>query len=278
MIPHPLAGTPFGTALDVCIVLAALCWLLAVLTREYSWVDRLWSLAPPAYCLIVAADLGFESARVTLMTVLVLLWGIRLTYNFARKGGYRRGGEDYRWGHLRDNVSNLQLQLLNATFIAPGQLGIVWLFSAPIHQAWVHADKPLGWLDYLAAVLFLVFLAFESIADAQMWRFQQNKKRLVAEGIEVEQPFMREGLFRFCRHPNYLCEMALWVTFYLFAVSASWRIWHWTGLGCIALILLFVGSARMTEQISSGKYTGYSSYQAAVPKFIPRPVPSRLRR
>ena len=42
-------------------------------------VDR-----PPAvYCLIVAADLEFQSARVNVMTVLVTLWGIRLTFNYA---------------------------------------------------------------------------------------------------------------------------------------------------------------------------------------------------
>ena len=277
MFQHPLSGTPFGIALDVCVIVAATCWLLSLLTGEFSWVDRVWSLAPPAYCLIVAVDLGFQSARVTVMTVLVLLWSTRLTFNFARKGGYRPGGEDYRWPYMRGKLSKLQFQLLNVTFICPGQMGLIWLFTAPIHQAWVHSDRPIGWLDYVAIVLFVVFVVFESIADAQMWRFQQNKKRLVSEGSEVEPPFMQEGLFRFCRHPNFACEMAIWVTFYLFAISASSRIWHWTGLGCVGLILLFQGSARLTEEISGGKYPAYRSYQAAVPMFIPSPLRAMRR-
>ena len=70
-------------------------------------------------------------------------------------------------------------------FIAPGQTGIVWLFTAPIHQAWVYSGRPMGWLDFVAVVVFLGLLVFESIADAQMWRFQQNKKRQVKEGVEV---------------------------------------------------------------------------------------------
>ena len=118
-------------------------------------------------------------------------------------------------------------------------------------------------------VVFVVLLVFESIADGQMWRFQQNKKRQVNEGGEVKRPFMDSGLFRFCRHPNYFCEMGMWLTFYLFAFSASAQFWHWTGLGSVLLILLFQGSTRLGEKISSEKYPAYSKYQATVPKFIP---------
>ena len=271
MINHFLTETPYGTALYVCIGIAAFCWVMSLVTRECSWVDRLWSIAPPVYCFIVAADLDFRSVRVNIMTALVLMWSVRLTFNFALKGGYWIGGEDYRWAHLRQELSPLQFQLVNVTFVAPGQMAIIWLFTSPIHRAWEHSGKPLGWLDYLAIVLFLVFFVYESVADAQMWRFQQNKKRQINAGLEVSQPFMNEGLFRFSRHPNYFGEMAIWVTFYLFAISVSSPVWHWTGLGWVLLILLFQPSARLTEKISSEKYPTYSSYQAAVPMFIPNP-------
>ena len=269
---YPLMDTPFGTALIVCVAIAVACWVLSLLTGEFSWVDRVWSLAPSAYCLIVAVDSGFRSARVTVMTVLVLMWSVRLTANFAVKGGYRPGGEDYRWAYMRGKLSKFQFQLLNVTFICPGQMAIILLFTAPIHQAWVHSDQALGWLDYLAVVAFLVLLAGESVADAQMWRFQRNKQRLRDGGLEVEKPFMDSGLFRFSRHPNYFCEMGMWLVFYLFAVSASGRVAHWTGLGFLLLIALFQGSIRLTEEISSGKYPGYSDYQAAVPRVVPIPL------
>ena len=100
-INHPLVGTPYGFALDLGIALAIVCWVLSILTREYSWTDRLWSVVPAVYCLIVAVDLEFQSARVNIMTVLATLWGIRLTFNYALKGGYWVGGEDYRWIYLR---------------------------------------------------------------------------------------------------------------------------------------------------------------------------------
>jgi steroid 5-alpha reductase family enzyme len=272
VIPSPLSGTPYGTAFILFVAVSALCWILSLLTGEFSWVDRLWSLIPPAYCLIVAADLDFRSARVNIMTALVLMWGVRLTANFAVKGGYRPGGEDYRWAYLRGKLGKLQFQLLNVTFVCPGQMGLIWLFTSPIHQAWRYSGQPIGWLDYLAIVAFVVFLAGESVADAQMWRFQKNKRRLRDRGLAVEKPFIDEGLYRLSRHPNYFCEMGMWVTFYLFAISASNQVVHWTGLGFLLLIALFHGSINLTEEISGGKYPGYSEYRATVPRVVPIPL------
>ncbi len=117
-IDQPLTGTPFGTALDLCLILAALAWIFSVISREYSWVDRLWPVCPPIYCLLVAAAADFDSARLNLMTVLIVLWGARLTFNYARKGGFRKGGEDYRWEVVREKLGPVRSQILNLTFIS----------------------------------------------------------------------------------------------------------------------------------------------------------------
>ena len=269
LIPHPLAGTPFGAALDLCLILAALMWLYSVIRRDYSWIDRLWQVCPPVYCLMVAAAADFELTRVNLMTGLVILWGTRLLYNHYRKGGFRKGGEDYRWAHVQRQFGPVGFQLLNATFIAPGQMLIIWLFTSPIHQAWLAGNAPFTGLDIAATVLFLGFFAGEAIADNQMWAFQQDKKRRIAAREEVPQPFMNAGLFRYCRHPNYLCEMGMWCVFYLFSVAASGEWVHWTGLGFVLLTPVFAGSIRLTESISAERYPSYTAYQEATPCLIP---------
>lgn len=268
-IPHPLVGTPMGAALDLCVILAVLCWLAAVVTREYSWVDRLWSLCPPIYCLIVAFANDFGSTRVNLMTALAVLWGARLTFNFVRKGGYQKGGEDYRWATVRERYGPIGIQVMNITFIAPGQMLLIWWFTSPVHAAWEAGDTPLNGLDFLAAALFLLFLIVETVADEQMWAFQQDKNRRIADGEDVAQPFMNTGLFRYSRHPNYLCELGMWWVFFLFAVAASGKWIHWTGAGFVALTALFVGSIRLSESISAQKYPSYRDYQASVPCIIP---------
>ncbi|WP_419860225.1 DUF1295 domain-containing protein [Candidatus Palauibacter sp.] len=269
LIAHPLRGTPFGTALDLCLILAALGWLWGTVRREYSWIDRVWTLCPPVFCLIVAAATDFASPRVNLMMALVVLWSARLTFNSVRKGVYRPGGEDYRWAAVREKMGPVALQVVNLTFISFGQMLLIWLFTSPVHQASVWAETPLGWLDFPAAALFLVLFVGEAVADGQMWRFQQDKKRRIAAGEDVAQPFMASGLFRYCRHPNFFCELGMWWVFYLFAVSASGQWLHWTGLGFILLTALFIPSTRLTETISASKYPAYRDYQATTPALIP---------
>lgn len=270
-VSHPLTGTPYGAALELCVLLAVLAWLTSVVTREYSWVDRIWSLCPPVYCLMVAADAEFASPRLNIMTVLVILWGARLTFNFARKGGFSKGGEDYRWAAVRERIGPIGFQVLNLLFIALGQMLIIWLFTSPLHQAWLWRDTPLTFLDGLATAAFLVFFIGEWVADDQMWRFQRDKKRRNSAGEEVTRPFITTGLFACCRHPNFFCEMGMWWAFYLFAVAASGAWVNWTGLGFVVLTLLFQGSTRLTESLSLARYPAYSDYQASTPRLVPVP-------
>jgi len=104
---HWYADTdPMTTALVACGLLAACCWVASIASGNYSQVDRLWSILPAAYATHFAAHAGFGDARLDLMAALAVLWGARLTWNYARKGGYRRGSEDYRWPEVRRRLGN----------------------------------------------------------------------------------------------------------------------------------------------------------------------------
>src|SRR5215510_8882065 len=144
-------------AITVCLwILVGACavvWLLSLLTREYSWVDRLWSIIPVVYLAVFAGSAGLRDARLNMMLVLVTLWGARLTFNFARKGGYAPGGEDYRWAVLRARMSGWQFQLFNLFFITIYQNVILLLIALPAYTALTH-PRPFGLLDALASVVF----------------------------------------------------------------------------------------------------------------------------
>jgi steroid 5-alpha reductase family enzyme len=259
------------SALLVCVyVWAAVCvgvWVLSVTTKEYSWVDRLWSIIPVVYLVVFAAAAGFADGRLDLMAGLALLWGARLTFNFGRKGGYARGGEDYRWAVLRGRMAPWQFQLFNVFFITIYQNVILLLITTPADTALANRSS-LGLWDIVIAVLFLAFLVGETVADQQQWNFQQRKHAELAAGREPDRRFLTTGLFRCSRHPNFFFEQAQWWMIFAFGVAASGGV-RWTIAGAVLLTLLFVGSTRFTESISLSRYPEYADYQRTTSAVLP---------
>jgi len=260
---------PLTTALWAAGALALLCWVLSLITKEYSWVDRLWSITPALFSVHFAAHVGFDDARLNLMAALAVLWGVRLTYNFARKGGYKAGGEDYRWKEIQEKIGPVWFQVLNATFLAPFQNFLLLLIVVPSYAAYQAAGEPLNPLDYLAAIAFVAFFLGETIADEQQWRFQNAKYAAIARGETPTADFITTGLFRYSRHPNFFCEQAIWWTYYLFSVAAGAGWLNWTVTGALLLSLLFQGSTGLTEKISARKYPAYVDYQRKTSRLMP---------
>jgi len=260
-----------------CVVIVT--FIVSELTRNYSQVDKLWSLMPIAYSWITVAL--FPSSRLFLMASLVTVWGLRLSYNFYRKGGYSiipwKGEEDYRWKILRETPalnSRLRFGLFNLLFISFYQNLLILLFCTPLLLAALYPDIAPGITDFAAATLMLIFIVTETIADNQMYRFQKSKQTLgEGDGNSTESSrhgFLTAGLWKYVRHPNYASEQAIWISFYLFGVAASGRWINFTLAGPVLLVILFTGSSVMTEKVSSSKYPEYTVYQKEVPKFIPR--------
>lgn len=288
----------FGTPLDETASMAlrsmsyvtfgaiAYCFIVGELTGNNSQVDKLWSILPMVYAWI-GAHYGDYSPRLVLMASLVSLWGIRLTYNFSRHGGFTwkfwEGHEDYRWEVLRQKPEfqpRWKWTLFNLFFICGYQQTLVLLFTLPIVVALQFNDTPLSAADWGVASLMLFFIIYEAIADQQQWDFQSEKWRRIKNHEELtgdyKKGFLDKGLWAYSRHPNYLAEQALWVCFYLFSITASGQWFNWSIAGCLLLLVLFQGSSSFSEEISAAKYPEYASYQERVPRFIGfRKSPSR---
>lgn len=255
-----------------CGAVALACWLLGVATREHSWVDRAWSITPFGYVGFFAWRADFADPRLNLMFALSLAWGLRLTYNFARKGGYAKGGEDYRWLVLKAKLTPWQWQLFAFVFVAGYQNFLLYLIALPAWLA-LRGAQPLGPIDAVAAVGFSVALVLETVADQQQWRFQESK-RAAREAKRPHAHFLTSGLFRYSRHPNFFAEQALWWSFYLFSVAATGVWLNVTIMGPALLTLLFHGSTNFTESITLSKYPEYAEYQRRVSRLIPWPSPA----
>ena len=275
LFPDQLAGT-FVTIMVFSVLI---CFLTGELTSNYSQVDKIWSIMPIIYSL--TALHSYPSPRLWIMSSLVLIWGFRLSFNFYRKGGYNlipwKGKEDYRWTIMRQHPGlkgRIRFGLFNLIFISFYQHFLILLFCTPLLVVAKYQSSGLTITDLLAGALMLFFIAVESIADNQQFRFQKLKREAVNLNCLFEKSlkkgFLYEGLWRYARHPNYTSEQAVWISFYFFGVAASGKLVNWTIIGPLFLILLFLGSTKLTESISCSKYPDYPVYIKEVPKFLPR--------
>ena len=291
LLAVPLFSYFFGTALGppewkalhtlVIIVSIAIAYsfIAGELARNNSQVDKLWSLLPIVYTWVVASY-GDYTPRLVLMSSLATIWGLRLTVNFAMKGAYNwrfwAGEEDYRWLVLRRKPEfnpRWKWTLFNLFFLSGYQLALILLFTLPAIVALQNNSVPIGIFDYFVAAMMFFFIAFETLADIQQWNFQSKKQLKLKAGEELtgnyKKGFLDQGLWALSRHPNYFAEQSIWVCFYLFSVAAGGGWVNWSIVGCLLLMVLFQGSSGFSEEISAGKYPGYTEYQGKIPRFLP---------
>ena len=273
--------------LIVCASAATYCFIVGEITGNTSQMDKLWSILPIAYAWIIAGMSGMNW-RCVVIAIITTLWGIRLTMNFARKGAYSwkfwSGVEDYRWAILRKKKpfnNRFVWAIFDLLFISIYQNLLVLLITLPSLMC-VESTAPFSWIDFVAGGIALLALAIETIADEEQWKFQTTKYKMLKEGKKLEElplpyskGFNTVGLWGRSRHPNYLGEQSIWVGVYIFSISALvgeygiTGVFNLSGIGALLLILLFIGSTILAENISKGKYPEYSNYQKKVSVYIP---------
>ncbi|KAG2188060.1 hypothetical protein INT44_000811 [Umbelopsis vinacea] len=276
---------PLISALAIATVFSIGHWFLALVSNNYSQVDKCWSILPVIYSWHFTVHdylvRGQIHPRLALVSALVTVWGTRLTYNFARKGGYKFSEQDYRWPYIQKKIGKVGMELLNITFIAPYQNLLLLSLTGPIYVASLAAGQSQGLvtLDYVAAGLFAAIWITEIVADQQQFDFQTRKYKMIKEKTALYGDYKRgfltqRGLWRFSRHPNFFCEISIWYAVYLFSVAATGVTLNWSLTGAAALHMLFFGSTWITEVISSEKYPEYKRYQQHVSMLVP--LPSRM--
>ncbi|HMB00658.1 MAG TPA: DUF1295 domain-containing protein [Spirochaetota bacterium] len=252
----------------------SLSFAAGLVTGNYSQVDRLWSVLPPVYVIIWGIKY-YQSMVYLLPAALVVVWGIRLSYNFSRRGGYafslRKGfyGEDYRWQYLRRKINSRPVfEIFNFVFISSFQLILVFLFTLPLYYTGKYALQKkiqLSPLHITICSFILLLIIIETIADKQQFNFHSLKKQ---HNFKPKYGFNTSGLWRYARHPNYACELLIWITFffYLKTLYSPGLIY---GSGAFLLVIVFAGSTALTEKITAAKYPAYREWQKITSPWLP---------
>jgi steroid 5-alpha reductase family enzyme len=283
-------GNPYNSAIFVFVLFSGITFATSTLTKNYSQTDKLWSIMPVTYAWIPVCD-----ARTLIMAMLATIWGVRLTWNFNRRGGYKwpqfwQGDEDYRWKEIQAGkflpmfANPIVWHLFNLLFISMYQMFILMISASPSYVAYTVAKcspRDIQFVDWTAVVFFICFVVIESIADNQQYSFQTEKYRRKNAGEvltgEFADGFKQSHLFAVVRKPNYAAEQGIWISFYLFSVGATGKAWNWSACGWIVLCLLFQTSAWFTERLTRAKYVKYNDYMRHVPLFVPNPLALLLR-
>lgn len=257
-----MEGHILFTTLCADIVATVIVFLFSRAYKNSSFYDAYWSVIPPLIVLYWAlyheAPL-VEPARQGIVIILVWLWGIRLTANWA---GHWQGlqHEDWRYPPIKAKAGRWGA-LVDFTGIHLFPTLIVFAACLPLYAAVSLGDRSLNWLDAVAFVVTAGAITIELVADVQLHRFVAHK-----------QPgdIMKTGLWRYSRHPNYFGEMSFWFGIMLFGLAAYPQGWWWIMPGAIAMAVMFLTvSIPLMDERSLERRQEYADHMAKVSALVP---------
>jgi steroid 5-alpha reductase family enzyme len=249
-------------------ILMAFAWVVQQKTGNSGWVDTIWTFSVGlvgAGSALWPAGGEAPNARQWLVAALVAIWSLRLGSHIAiRTAGitddprYAAFAKEWGAGSPRRMFVFLQNQAL-------GSIPLVF-------SIFVAARFPLAslrWQDILGAVILLVGIAGEALADAQLKRFRENP---VNKGRVCD-----VGLWRWSRHPNYFFEWFCWLAYPVIGLSPAYGWGFATLLAPLFMywILVYVtGVPPLEEQMLRSRGERYRDYQSRTSKFFPLPPTS----
>ena len=231
-----------------------------------SFYDPYWSLIPIFIALyFIGLSDGVDIWRQVMAFSVIGFWGLRLTANFL----YTWEGleqQDWRYVELKTR-SGLLWQAVNFLGIHLIPTVIVFLACVPLHYALSVGTRDLNVLDGLAFFVGALSVWLEYQADAELHRFRAQRK-------SVEE-VLTSGTWSWCRHPNYLGELGVWLSLLLFGYASTGDLGGWMALGFVMMVALFVFiSIPMIETKMKRNKPTYEAYKANTFSLLPF---SRLR-
>ena len=235
-------------------------YLVARRIDNYGIVDIAWSYAFAVLAVFYALFAPGWPARRALIAGMAVLWSLRLGTHLYRRVMGHHPVEDGRYVQLRKDWAGnfgpkmfgfFQLQAASVVL-----LGVAFLVSSFNSAPRLHA------LEVAGALLWLIALAGESLADRQLAAF----KRVPANQGHV----CAVGLWRYSRHPNYFFEWLVWVAYFIFALASPHGWVAAIGPASILFLLLRVSGIPLTEEQSlRSKGEAYRRYQRTTSAFVP---------
>lgn len=228
------------------IVFILLVYLIAQAIKDNSIVDIAWGIGFMIATTIAFVYTGKFYFQNILVNLLVFVWGLRLSfYIFIRHLGK---GEDYRYKEMRKQWGkNAALMALIKVFVP--QAIVMYIIVFPVLIININPHDEILPTDIAGMLIWLIGFFFEVVSDAQMYAF---KKNLANKG-----KIMRQGLWKYTRHPNYFGEAVMWWGIFVIALPSGY--WYLSILSpvVISFLIIKVTGVELLEK----KYKTNPDYQ-----------------
>lgn len=229
-------------------------FVFSVLFKNASVYDSYWSVQPPV--ILVAFATGKELTLLgVLHLVVVTFWAVRLTANWAYTFA-NLNHQDWRYTMLKEKTG-VCYPIIN--FVGIHMVPTLVVYGCILPSVYVIRE---GIAANVASVLFLCLslgaATMQGIADIQMHQFRKNR----------DGAFIRRGLWKYSRHPNYLGEILMWWGVGLSLVCAAPNAWY-LSFGALANTVLFLAvSIPMADKRQSRK-EGFAVYKKQTRMLLP---------
>ncbi|MFE1995967.1 DUF1295 domain-containing protein [Streptomyces parvulus] len=270
-LPWGAFGAGLGWAAAAAFAVMLVTFAVAVRKGVHRVVDAAWGVGFAAVAVVtsaVAAAAGEgDAVRQVLVTVLTVVWGLRLAVHIGRRG--RGHGEDPRYdAMLAKAPGNRNLYALRMVYLLQGAL--VWLVSLPV-QAAAYGSGPVTLLAWTGTAVWAAGLVFEAVGDAQLARFKADPAH--------QGRIMDRGLWSWTRHPNYFGDFLVWWGLFLVACDAGTAAAAVSVVSPLVMTYLLIGGSgkRLLERRMADR-PGWSAYADRTSGFFPRPPRRRPRR
>lgn len=239
----------------------------SLIIKNFSLVDFGWSFNFSLIALYISYDTGFQLNFLQILSlVMVWLWSFRLSFYllFTRilgkpeEGRYVRLRESWKSHLYRNFFLFFQFQgITNAVLSLPFLL--LFYQSGELH------------LNHYAGIfLYVIGLAGETTADLQLYFFKRRP--------ENHNKTLKEGLWKYSRHPNYFFELLIWFSYGVFHLNTPYFYWGFVSFVILLYFILNItGIPATEEQNLSSKGKEYEEYRKTTSPLIPMP-PSLYRK
>jgi steroid 5-alpha reductase family enzyme len=238
------------------IVATVIIFIFSLIFRNASCYDAYWSVLPLCAVIMLLLTSELNPVRI-LISIAVIGWGLRLTINWIYTFDNLKW-IDWRYREIKEQSKKLY-PFVNLFGIHMFPTIVVYFCFLPVLFVFNY-DVEINPFVIIFFILAILSFTMQGLADIQMHKFRKNR----------DQTFIRRGLWKYSRHPNYLGEILMWWMVALFSIFALVGNYYFLIIGAIINTCLFLFiSIPLAENHQRSRKEGFDEYKSETRMLLP---------